>query len=177
MQLHRLQPFSNVTMSLTASLLSGYNKIGERRIKEKCKEQRIGKIKSIGRHTVRKFTSYITFGSKAESRRTTSFGEHSLPVLLPSYKQRNAPLLQKPLKYGKLLLGQVYENRKKQFWPSLWLNQYEHGFKKSGTGLAMLLKANYKIPNIFDNQTLRNGWWNPLLPPVTHRHVSSTPPP
>jgi len=107
MLLHRLKPFSDVTMSLTASLLSEYDTIEERRMKEKCKEQRIGKIKSIGRYTVRKFTSYTTFGSKAGFCRTTSFGEHSLPVLLPSYKQRNAPLLQKPLKHGKLLLGQV----------------------------------------------------------------------
>ena len=29
------QPFSTVTMSLTASLLSGYNTVGERRIKGK----------------------------------------------------------------------------------------------------------------------------------------------
>ena len=37
----------------TASLLSGYNTIiGERLIKEKCKEERIGKIKSIDRYSV-----------------------------------------------------------------------------------------------------------------------------
>ena len=88
MLVHQLQPFSTVTMSLTASLLSGYNTIGERRIKEKCKEQRIGKIKSIGRYTVWKFPSYTgTFFSKAESCRTSSFGEHSLPVLLPSHRE------------------------------------------------------------------------------------------
>ena len=40
------------TMSVTASLLSGYNTIGERWIEEKYKEQRIRKIKSIGRYTV-----------------------------------------------------------------------------------------------------------------------------
>jgi len=39
-------------MSLTASLLSGYDTIEERRIKEKCEEKRIGKIKSMGRYTV-----------------------------------------------------------------------------------------------------------------------------
>ena len=89
---HRLQPFSTVTMSLTASRLSGYYTIGERRIKEKCREQRIGKIKSIGIYTVWKFISYTTFFPKAESCRTSSFGEHSLPVLLPSHKQRKAPL-------------------------------------------------------------------------------------
>jgi len=82
MLLHRLQPFATVTMSLTASRLSGYNTIGERRIEEKCKEQRIGKIKSIGRCTAWNFTSYTTIVSKAESCRTASFGEHSLPVLL-----------------------------------------------------------------------------------------------
>jgi len=85
--LHQLQPFPTVTMSLTASLLSGYNTIGERRIKEKCEEQRIEIISSIGRYTVEKFTSY-TFLSKAKSCRTFSL----LPVLLPSHKQRNAPL-------------------------------------------------------------------------------------
>ena len=42
MLLHRLQPFSSVTMSLTESLLSGYNTMGERRIKEKCEEHWIG---------------------------------------------------------------------------------------------------------------------------------------
>ena len=40
-----------------------------------------------------KFTSYTSFVSKAESCRTSSFGEHSLPVLLPSHKQRNGPLI------------------------------------------------------------------------------------
>ena len=34
---------------------------------------------------------YFIFGTKAETCRTTSFGEHSLPVLLPSCKQRIAP--------------------------------------------------------------------------------------
>jgi len=38
--------------------LSGYNTIVERWIKEKCNEQRIGKIKSIGRYTVWNFISY-----------------------------------------------------------------------------------------------------------------------
>ena len=89
---HRLQPFSTNAMSLTASLLSGYNTIEERRVKEKCKEHRIGKIKSIGRYTVWKFTSYTTFFSQAESCRAPSFGEHSLPVLLPFHKQTNGPL-------------------------------------------------------------------------------------
>jgi len=43
MLLHRLQPFSTVTKSLTASLLSGHNTIGERRIKEKCKNNGLEK--------------------------------------------------------------------------------------------------------------------------------------
>jgi len=38
------------------------------------------------------FTSYATFLSKPESCRTSSFGEHSLPDLLSSNKQRNASL-------------------------------------------------------------------------------------
>jgi len=81
MLLQRLRSFSTVTVSLTVSLLSGYYTIEERRIKGKCKEQRIGKIKSIGRYTVWKFTSYSTFFSKAESCRTSNLREHSLPVL------------------------------------------------------------------------------------------------
>jgi len=63
-------------------------------------EQRIGKIKSIGIYTVWKFPSYTTFFSKAEYCRTSSFGEHSLAVLLPSHKQRNAPLINVPLSLG-----------------------------------------------------------------------------
>ena len=92
MLLQRLRPFSTVAMSLTASLCSGCNTIGERRIMEKCKEQVIGKIKLIGGYTVWKFTSYATFVLKAEYCRTSTFGEHSLPDLLRSHKQRNAPL-------------------------------------------------------------------------------------
>ena len=42
--LQRLRPSSAVTMSQTASLLSGCNTIGGRRIKEKCKEERIDRI-------------------------------------------------------------------------------------------------------------------------------------
>jgi len=87
MILQRLRPFSPVTMSLTVSLFS-FSIIGEGRIKEKCQEQRIGKIKTIGRYTVWQFTSCSTFISKAESCRTSSFGEHFLPVLLRSHEQR-----------------------------------------------------------------------------------------
>jgi len=70
-------------MSLKASLLSGYNTIGERLIKEKCKEQRIGKTKSIGRYTVWKFTSYTTSFSKAESCWTSSLGRTFAPRFTP----------------------------------------------------------------------------------------------
>jgi len=65
--------------------------IGERRKKEKRKEQRIGKSKSIDSYAVGKFTSYATFLSKSESCRTSSFGEHSFAVLPRSQKRRNAP--------------------------------------------------------------------------------------
>ena len=134
MLLYWLQPLPKVTMSLMASLLSGYNIIGERRVKEKCKEQRIGKIKSIGWFTVWKFTSHTTFVSKAKFCRTSSFGEHSLPVLLPSHKQRNGPFEKRLLnvqcsknyetlmflcsvgiffQQGTVLFGRIWERKKK----------------------------------------------------------------
>jgi len=103
-------------MSVTASLLSGYNTIGERWIEEKYKEQRIRKIKSIGRYTVWKFTSYSIFVTKAESWRTSSFGEHSLPVLglLRSHKQRHAPLYRNEVfarKEEQKEIGQLEHNK------------------------------------------------------------------
>jgi len=79
-------------MSLTASLVSVYNIIRERRIKEKCKEQQIGKSQTdrqIGLHRLKiYFIHYICIKSGVLQ---DFFGEHSLPVLLPFHKQRNAP--------------------------------------------------------------------------------------